>query len=412
VKGVQVDDGRLLTPGFLVIVFSGLGYFGAYGVIVPLLPRFAEKSLGAGSVTVGLVVGAFAISAVVTRPLVGKLGDRVGRRLPMRLGALVSGLAIACYGLAANVPALIGLRLVTGVGEALFFVSAITLVHDIAPVVRSGEAVSYFSVAVYLGLGLGPTLGEQLRHHVSYATGFAVAGAMAVFAAVVCLFIPYVPVPPRPHDAGKRPLVHRAAIGPGSVLALGLMGFTGFQTFVPLYVDRFQGVGSGGVFLLYSGVVLAVRIFGARLPDRIGPGPVATVALSLIAAGLAIVAAIATPWGLYGGTFVLGAGMALQYPALIALAVRRAPEHDRAAVLGTFTSFFDLASGFGGAFVGIAAAFGGYRSAFGAGAGLALAGLVLHRIQAAHDPSGRGPAGAQTRSEGGPGEGVAGAAVA
>ena len=57
---------------------------------------------------------------------------------------------------------LILLRVVTGFGEAGFFVGAATMITDLAPVERRGEAVSYWSVAVYGGLSFGPVLGGVL----------------------------------------------------------------------------------------------------------------------------------------------------------------------------------------------------------------------------------------------------------
>jgi MFS family permease len=178
-------------------------------------------------------------------------------------------------------------------------------------------------------------------------------------------------------------MIHKAAIGPGSVLALGMMGYVGFSTFVPLYVSRFPGVDASGVFLIYAAVVLIVRLGGARIPDRFGAGPVASVALVLIMIGLAVVASVASPAGLYTGTAVMAVGVSLQYPALISLAVGRVDAHDRGAVLGTFTSFFDLSNGLGGVIMGGVAQFAGYRGAFAAGAGLALVAFVLHRTKLA-----------------------------
>jgi len=84
--------------------------------------------------------------------------------------------------------------------------------------------------------------------------------------------------------------------------------------------------------------------------------------------------------------------MALQYPALMALAVSRAPEAERARVVSTFSGFFDLAQAGGGAVLGVAASALGYRAAFGAGALAALAGLLVLRLRvarpSAHDRTG------------------------
>ena len=55
----------------------------------------------------------------------------------------------------------------------------------------------------------------------------------------------------------------------------------GFSAFVPLYVTHLGLSGSGVVFAEYAFAVLAVRIFGARLPDRLGSRRGASMALVL-----------------------------------------------------------------------------------------------------------------------------------
>ena len=55
---------------------------------------------------------------------------------------------------------LIALRLATGVGEALVFVGSGTIVADIAPVDRRGEALSIYTIGVWGGLAIGPIVGR------------------------------------------------------------------------------------------------------------------------------------------------------------------------------------------------------------------------------------------------------------
>ena len=77
----------LLTPAFVAVTLASLAYFTGDGVLVPAVPRYVQGPLAAGDVAVGLVVGAFSLSAFFLRPWVGGLGDRWGRRPLMVLGA-------------------------------------------------------------------------------------------------------------------------------------------------------------------------------------------------------------------------------------------------------------------------------------------------------------------------------------
>ena len=85
---------RLVTPVFAVVTLATLFYFMAVGVMIPALPRYIKGPLGGGNAAVGVAVGAFALAAVVTRPFVGRFGDRRGRRILMVAGPLIVAVAV------------------------------------------------------------------------------------------------------------------------------------------------------------------------------------------------------------------------------------------------------------------------------------------------------------------------------
>jgi MFS family permease len=274
------------------------------------------------------------------------------------------------------------MRIVTGFGEAGFFVGAATMITDLAPVQRRGEAVSYWSVAVYGGLSFGPVLGGVLcgatahGHHGHYGRVWAVSASLAFVAAALGMFT--VDVERAAAPTKRRQLFHRAALEPGSVLFLGLIALAGFTAFVPLYVTQLH-IGSGLIFALYGVLILFVRIVGARLPDRMGGRNTGTLALALTAVGVGTIAVWPTVAGLIVGTCVFAGGMSLMYPALLLLALDGVSDSDRASVVGTFSSFFDASQGVGAFICGAVVAVSGNRGAFATGALCAAAGLVLLR---------------------------------
>jgi MFS family permease len=382
---------RLLTPRFVLVVVVGLLYFLSIGVLLPVVPVFVERSLGGGSLAVGISVGAFAVGAVLLRPFAGRVGDRAGRRVLIIGGALVAGLATLLYILATSVPMLVGARFLAGVGEAAFFVGAGTMITDLAPEERRGEAISYWSVAVYGGLAFGPFLGEALLGHDHYHAVWLVSACLATSAGLLALLTSETMEPRAAGEVvARQPLLHRAAIAPGVVLFLGLIGLAGFVEFVPLYVDDIGVTNSGLVFLLYGVLVLAVRIFGARVPDKVGPLWAGTGATGGVLVGMVVLAAVPHPVGLYGGTAAFSMGMSLLYPAMLMLALTGVPARERGSAVGTVSTFFDLSQGLGAVLLGGVAAVAGVRAAFLAAAALALTGLVL--LRSGIDPRTRLPA--------------------
>jgi MFS family permease len=376
-----VARARLLTPRFVLVVVCGLCYFLALAMLTPVLPHYVEDSLGAGSVAVGVAVGAFAVGAIALRTYAGRIGDRVGRRVLIVGGAFVVAGSTLVYGVVHALWWLILMRVVTGFGEAGFFVGAATMITDLSPVERRGEAVSYWSVAVYGGLSFGPALGEFLRGTSRYTLTFVVSAGLALAAALVGLFT--VEVEREKAEPESTHLLHRAAVKPGTVLFLGLIPLAGFSAFMPLYATHQLHIDSGPIFLLYGALILVVRILGARVPDRLGGRDAATIALVLAAVGIGIVAAWPTLAGLIVGTVVFAGGMSLMYPALLLLALEGVGDGDRASVVGTFSSFFDASQGLGAFVCGAVVAVSGNRGAFTTGAVTSVLGLVLLRARPA-----------------------------
>ncbi len=374
----------ILSRPFLAVTGSALLVFIGFGATIALLPQYVKEDLGRGDTAVGVVFGSISVAAVAVRAVAGGWGDRYGRRVLMVAGAAVTGAAIALHGLADDLPTLIGLRLLTGAGEGVFFVGAATLISDLAPADRRGEAISYFSVATYAGLGIGPTLGEAVLDGAGFTPAWAVAGGLCLVGAALATVVPARvrrsgsdPAAVAAPVTGARRFFHPAAIGPGSVLALGLIGYASFSAYVPLHVDSVGLDDSRYVFLFYSALVVAVRLFGARLPDVLGPRVSGTSALVVLSAGLLVLFSWRSGPGVFAATVGVAGGMSLLYPALFTAAVNRAPDEERASVVASFTMFFDVSVGVGGLVLGIVAGLSSPQGAFLAGAVIAASGILL-----------------------------------
>jgi MFS family permease len=370
----------VLSAPFVLAVLVIFGVAFAIGLLLPVLPLYAKGPLDVGSVGVGLAVAAASPTALLVQPLAGRLGDRRGRRLLVTVGPLVMAASIAAYAFTDDLATLVLLRLVTGIGEGMVFVGAATVINDLAPEHRRGEAVSLYSLGVWGGLAVGPVLGEVVLAHASYDVVWLTAAASALGAMLAGLALPET----RPRDvapARSSRLLHPAALAPGVVLIGTAFGFAGFNAFVALYARELDLSGAGWVFFLYSVIVIGIRIFGRRLPDQLGAKRAAGSALALLATGLLTIGLWNEPIGLYLGTALFAAGTALAFPALMTLAVDRAPVAERSSVIGTFSACIDLGFAIGAITLGGVASAWGYESVFVASAICSLAGaVVLARI--------------------------------
>ena len=368
------SENRLFTPAFIGLGLVELAYFTAQGLVIPLTPLFAEGRLGADEVGVGVTVGSFSVTALLLRPLAGQLADRRGRRPLLIGGALLAAAAIAAHAIAADLAVLIGLRLLMGIAEAFFFVAGFAMVADLAPPGRAGEALSFNSLALYLGIAFGPIVGEAMLGVGGFDMGWAVAAGLTLAAGIGALAFSETAV--RKSEPGPMTIIHRGALLPSIGLFTGVAGMAGFLWFLALYVRELGMAGAGSVLMLFGLVVVGTRIVFARLPDRVPPFRLAAAALAMIAVGLGAVAVTHTVPGLFIGAALTALGVAFTTPAFFAAIVDRVAPSERGVALGTTSLFIDLAFGGGPMLFGFVAAAFGIVAGFASGALLAAIGAA------------------------------------
>ncbi len=410
--------------------------FLAIGAVLPVLPRYVTGPIGAGDIAVGVVVGAFALTAIVSRPVGGRLADLRGRKTVHGWGLAICGVAGALLFLPLGVPGLLLARLVVGFGDGWVFTAGVTWIVDLSPPERRGQSIGLFGLAIWGGLTFGAVIGESL-----YALGgYDPVWAFATLAPLAGLLVARridAGVPTRqpvaeeiadaetgarttdlpapagtgfggPGARGLRRWVPAPAVRPGIALSLANVGYGTMAGFVVLLLDD-RGIGGGAaVFTVFAASVVASRLVLGALPDRIGPRRSAFGAGLVQATGLAVIGAATTLPVAILGAIVMGAGMSLVFPSLALIVVRRISDQRRGAAMGAFTSFFDLGVALGAPFAGLVASLGGggnYPAAFFAGATCCLAGAIIGFVSSRGIAAGvAGPAGAATgRATGGAG---------
>jgi MFS family permease len=362
----------LAFAGLFAVTFCGLL---AVGAVLPVLPRYVHGPLGAGDIAVGVVIGSYAISGLLLRPVAGRLADRRGRKPTVVVGGLllcVSGLLyLSELGLAGLVLA----RLVLGAGEGAVYTAGSAWIIDLAPAARRGRVLGLYGLAVWGGLSVGPLAGELLLQTSGYSAVWIFAAAMPLLGALIASRVPdrFEPVA----HAEPHPLIAPEAVRPGLAVALASVGYAAVATFIVLHLEA-RDVGHGAlVFGAFAAMIVLTRLVAGDLPDRIGAARVAIGATLGEALGLLTIAfAHSLPIALLGG-MAMGAAFSLLNPSLMLIAVNRVSAGARGAAMGTFTAFFDAGVGIGAPLAGVAAALTDYEGAFVLAAAIAVGSALL-----------------------------------
>ena len=344
--------------------------FVVLGVLTPVLPQYVRGHLHGGSVAVGLVMGGFAATALVCRPVAGSLADRFGPGSTAGAGGLLAGVSALAFfvpGYAGVVPA----RLLLGIGEALMTSAAMAWAVSLAPAHRRGQMIGYFGLSIWVGLSVGPQIGVALLAHGTSAV-WAFAAASPLIGGAVALALPSGRPPlgmPLARPA-LRELVPRPVWRPGVAIALVATGEGVLTAFVVLHLAahhlaRGDAPRTGAqVYTVFALAVVAGRVLGGSLVDRIGGHRAAQVASGLNAAGLLLIGLAPSLAVVFAGAVTAGAGFALAFPALAVLAVEGAEKRRRGLAMAAFTAFFDVGYASGATIGGAVAAVGGYAAAF------------------------------------------------
>jgi MFS family permease len=137
-----------------------------------------------------------------------------------------------------------------------------------------------------------------------------------------------------------------------------------YFAFLPLLGNELGLDNVGGHLALFALVVIALRIFFARLPDQLGAARLSGTALVLNASGMAIAGLFPSGIGLWVATIVFATGVAFTFPAIVTLSQIGIPAAERGAVVGTTSIFLDVAFGASPAVLGLVAARSGYPATF------------------------------------------------
>jgi MFS family permease len=354
-----------------------LGYFTAMGVSIYALPLFATGPVGAGSAGAGLAFGVFALTALALRPLAGRLCDTIGRFPLLMFGAAVGAIGLA---VTAHVDSLVGLvvvRLLLGVGEAAFVVAAFAALADLAPPDRMGEAVSYNSLSLYVGIAMGPVIGNAIATQQDLRAAWYGAAALATFATLCTVGVGETLSRTSAVSTGSaRRLIHWPAVPIGLGFLTGVVAMGGFLAFTSLRAQEVDLSNTSVPLLAYGLTVVLCRIVFAKLPDRVPALSLGTASLALTAVGLLIAASSQTPAALLIGAVVLAVGVAFTTPAFLAAMFATAAPGQRGAASATASVMIDVGLGAGPLILGIVAQGYGLGWAFATAAAIASAGSV------------------------------------
>ncbi len=326
-------DARAAAAAFAASNVYGRAFWCAYlanlalMVAYTLMYRYADfvLYLGGTAGTVGTIVGVGMVGSLVMRLFQGTGIDRFGARkiwLASMAGFIVSLLGHVLVD-RSDGAAIYLLRILYSTSVAGAFGASITSVSRSLPVERLAEVIGSLGTSGFIGMVLGPLVGDVLCGHETITRGdldtmFYAAAALGGVSLVLAELSTRGEVAPRRRRRKPHMLWLLRRYHPGAIMALGVVIGTGFvipTTFLPTYTLDLGIERTGPFFIVYATVAFITRIATRRMPQTLGIAPMIYGGLAALTVSLVCYLGVSSAWGLALPAVFAGIAHAVLYPA-------------------------------------------------------------------------------------------------
>ena len=331
----------------------------AEGMLVPVLPLYVAD-LGAGFALVGLALAAEAIGMLLGDVPAGSVLRRFDRKVVMLTGVGVVGVAVAAIPLFGSVVAVIALRLVAGLGAAMWGLSRHAYLTESVEAAARGRSIAAFGGANRIGMLLGPALGGVVAGAFGFGAAFLAFGVVAALAFGLCAL--YLEPRSATETGPRQRLGHREALRQVLVQQRGLLITAGAgQLFaqmirsgrgivLPLFGSAVLGLdvqAIGWVLSIAAAFDVALFPVAGVIMDRWGRKAAIVPSFVIQALGMALVPLSGGVAGLALAGAVIGLGNGIGSGTMMTIASDLAPRDTVGEFLGVWRLIGD-AGGMGG----------------------------------------------------------------
>ncbi len=155
----------------------------ANGALMAFLPLYG-LSIGLNAGEVGLLFSVQAFTSFFSKPVMGRVSDRIGRQPLIVLGLVICATTFIAMPQVESFAVMLLLSSGFGFGEAVVSSSSAALVADSSEFKRLGAGMGMQGTVMDIGHASGPLLAGFLIAHASYQGAFAVIAGIQILAAV------------------------------------------------------------------------------------------------------------------------------------------------------------------------------------------------------------------------------------
>jgi len=325
-----------------ILFVSTFLFFTNEALFLPTLPLHLSNG-GYSNTKIGIVLGAFALGVLLTRPLSGFLTDEKGRKISLVAGVMIFVAAPLFYLVSTDFFYLIIIRFFHGLGISFYTTAFPAYITDTSPEHRRGEILGHMATSTTLAFTLGPLVGITVFS--SY--GFKSLIFLCTITGLINLIVIFQILEIHKKIEKKYKIPYKEVVLKRSVLVSSFIQliyaiiFGGIMTFLPLLIKTIEGVNVGFFFMVESVVIITCRFLAARMSDKYGRGPVFFYSFIIILFAVYLISEINTIYIMIATAALFGIGSSLCTPALSAFIADSSDPSARGTVFSFFYGAFD-----------------------------------------------------------------------
>ena len=183
----QLKEGWTYVRGFrpirtILLLFALISLMGMPFMV--LMPIFASRILHGGPHTLGFLLGASGVGALISAVSLALRKTVRGLTTMIQVSAGVFGLGLICFGLSRVLPLSLFLMLIVGFGMMQGLAASNTVIQTLVPEDKRGRVMSYYTMAFVGMTPFGSLLAGGLAHRLGAPHAVMITGAFCVAGAV------------------------------------------------------------------------------------------------------------------------------------------------------------------------------------------------------------------------------------
>lgn len=356
------------TKPFISLFVTNLSIFIVFYGLVTVLPLYAKEKLSRTDEEAGLLMTVFMISAILVRPLTGKILEIVGKRKMLAIGLLFYVVCTFLYYVISPFSGLLVIRFVQGIWFSIITTAAISLAADYVPETRRGAGLGYFAMSLNLAVVIGPFIALAIIQSYSFDTFFIFLSILMAIGALASLTLPPEPIPHRP--TGKftitlNDLFEKKALPVAFFGCIIAFAYASVLSYLTIFAQE-QGLFKYAslFYVVYAAVMLISRPYTGRIFDEKGPAYIIIPGLICFVIGFILLVDVHSPFVfLLSGAFI-GMGYGTLLPSMQALAVQSTDAKRSGYATATFFTLYDSGIAIGSFLLGFIAVYYNYQAVY------------------------------------------------